>query len=313
MIPSRFPLWVLLLPLFLLSACSTSGGARYALTADPTAIASGEEEKAEAEENEPLDAWLQALTYRSPDYELGPPPQRNTQLREALKTAFELHGTPYRFGGTSETGLDCSGLVWVSFASVGIKLPRTSQEQFYATERIGRDELQAGDLVFFKTGRSKRRQVDHVGIYIGNGQFLHAPRRGKEVTVASLDESYWTQRFVGAGRVPESAQPKALDAIASARNRSDDAAPPATASKTASQRTASAVSATTKSKQRSSVTAVSVPKRAAKAVSASPQPAPKKKAVGSAAPSAQKKPKPAKQTAPTPKSTVKHDGAIAAR
>ncbi|WP_217125348.1 C40 family peptidase [Hydrogenophilus thiooxidans] len=200
-------LLALLGALFTLSACSTVGNNRSWLSAEPYTVASenaseeAEENGEEAEENDALDGWLQALAYRSPNYgfEL---PQRENRLREALKTAFDLQGTPYRSGGTSAQGLDCSGLVWVAFASAGIKLPRSSQEQFHATERITREALRPGDLVFFKTGRNKKRAVDHVGIYIGNDQFLHAPRRGKEVTVASMNEAYWTARFVGAGRVP---------------------------------------------------------------------------------------------------------------
>lgn len=201
------PLLALLAALLTLSACSTVGNNRSWLSAEPYTVATqdaseeAQENEEKEEESDALDGWLQALAYRSPNYgfEL---PQRENRLREALKTAFELQGTPYRLGGTDAQGLDCSGLVWVAFASAGIKLPRTSQEQFHATERIARDALRAGDLVFFKTGRNKKRSVDHVGIYIGNGQFLHAPRRGKAVTVASMDEAYWTNRFVGAGRVP---------------------------------------------------------------------------------------------------------------
>ncbi len=215
-----FPLPPLLLVALLLSGCVTTGGENlFSLwgKGTPSAVASGgatsPEEEEEEEGEEPLDAWLQALTYRSPDYGLQPPERKRT-LSEALKTAFELHGTPYRFGGKSEEGLDCSGLVWLSFASAGIKLPRSSQEQFFATERIGRNDLRPGDLVFFKTGRTKKRAVDHVGIYIGNNQFLHAPRRGKPVSVASLDEQYWTQRYVGAGRVPAEGGDRATLALA---------------------------------------------------------------------------------------------------
>ncbi len=164
-------------------------------------ITPDDEDDEEEEGNNPLDGWLQAYLYRSPDYQLTLPQRRN-RLSEALKTAFDLRGTLYRMGGASEQGLDCSGLVWVSFASAGIRLPRTSQEQFHATERVGRDALQPGDLVFFKTGRSKKREIDHVGIYVGNGKFLHAPRRGKAVSLASLSESYWDSRYRGAGRVP---------------------------------------------------------------------------------------------------------------
>lgn len=212
--------------LFILSGCAATGGGAPLLLSgffdrlgsetgqptlsgqaiDPRAVPIGEGKEAEEgdeekEEDEPLDGWLQAYLYRSPSYQLSLP-ERPNRLREALKTAFELRGTSYRAGGISEQGLDCSGLVSVSFASAGIKLPRTSEEQFHATERIARDALKPGDLVFFKTGRNKKRAIDHVGIYVGNGQFLHAPRQGKTVSLASLADDYWQRRYRGAGRVP---------------------------------------------------------------------------------------------------------------
>lgn len=109
-------------------------------------------------------------------------------------------GVPYRLGGTSaETGFDCSGFVRAMFQqTLGTLLPRTSAEQAAATDKIKKDELRPGDLVFFNT---MRRAYSHVGIYLGEGKFIHAPRTGAEVRVESMNVSYWQRRFDGARRV----------------------------------------------------------------------------------------------------------------
>ena len=113
-----------------------------------------------------------------------------------VETAQRMLGTPYRSGGGSPRGFDCSGLVSYSYARAGIALPRTAAEQFAAAKAIGPRELQPGDLVFFKiNGRS----VSHVGIYIGQGRFVHAPGSGKLVSLESLDNPYWRQRIIAAG------------------------------------------------------------------------------------------------------------------
>ena len=109
-------------------------------------------------------------------------------------------GVKYRYGGTSPgRGFDCSGLVQYSHKAAGIKLPRTTGQQFKAAKRISRRYLKAGDLVFFKTAIS--RAVSHVGIYLGNNKFIHAPSSGKRVKISSMKEKYWRKRFTGAGRV----------------------------------------------------------------------------------------------------------------
>lgn len=106
----------------------------------------------------------------------------------------------YRWGGsTPRSGFDCSGLTYYAFKSVNIKLPRTARAQYKHTKRIPLAKLQAGDLIFFHTRRTRAR-VNHVGIYLGGGKFIHAPRRGKRVSVAKLSK-YWRRKAVGAGRV----------------------------------------------------------------------------------------------------------------
>lgn len=129
-----------------------------------------------------------------------PAESASSRVQDALKRAFSLLGTPYRWGGTSpDTGFDCSGLVGYVFRTIGIDLPRVSREMAGSgTPVTSRDALAKGDLVFF--GRNGAR-IDHVGIYIGDGKFLHAPRTGRDVTVSSLTTGYWSQKFLQARRV----------------------------------------------------------------------------------------------------------------
>ena len=120
-------------------------------------------------------------------------------VQTLLKRALALLGTPYRWGGTATNGFDCSGLVGYVFKSaLGIELPRVSRDMAHAGQRVDRSSLTAGDIVFFKV---HGKRVDHVGIYVGNGQFLHAPRTGKDVMVSRLDEGYWSGKFMEARRV----------------------------------------------------------------------------------------------------------------
>ena len=119
---------------------------------------------------------------------------------ELVMQAMGLLGVPYKLGGTSEEkGFDCSGFVRYMFEkSVGLVLPRRAEEQAKVTEEISRSELKPGDLVFFNT---LKRTFSHVGIYVGDGKFIHAPRPGKAVRVDDMREAYWQQRFNGARRV----------------------------------------------------------------------------------------------------------------
>lgn len=113
--------------------------------------------------------------------------------------ALQLRDIRYRRGGrVPATGFDCSGFVHYVFANVlGLDLPSDSASQFSSGEKIARAEMQAGDLVFFRT---HGKHVSHVGIYLGDGQFIHAPTTGERVKVSSLGESYWSRRFAGARR-----------------------------------------------------------------------------------------------------------------
>ena len=108
-------------------------------------------------------------------------------------------GVPYAFGGCSKSGIDCSCLVQRVFESLGINLPRTAADQYAATIRVGRDQLQPGDLVFF--ANTYMPGVSHVGIYIGGGQQVNAPTEGQAVSIQPVFDGYWGAHYFGAGRV----------------------------------------------------------------------------------------------------------------
>lgn len=126
---------------------------------------------------------------------------------ELILNAMGFLGVPYKRGGSSETsGFDCSGFVRTTYErTLGLVLPRRAAEQAEATTPIKKEELRPGDLVFFNT---MRRTFSHVGIYLGEGKFIHAPRAGAKVRVEDMRQAYWTQRFNGARRVEASQSDK---------------------------------------------------------------------------------------------------------
>nr|WP_159015396.1 C40 family peptidase [Lysobacter profundi] len=126
-------------------------------------------------------------------------PEQGSRIQSLLQHALALLGTPYRWGGTGADGFDCSGLVgYVFHSALGIELPRVSRDMATTGELItDRAKLSPGDLVFF----GHRGRVSHVGIYVGEGRFLHAPRTGRDVTVSSLDSGYWSNKYLEARRV----------------------------------------------------------------------------------------------------------------
>jgi cell wall-associated NlpC family hydrolase len=120
--------------------------------------------------------------------------------QDAIDQAVDLLGIRYRRGGSSpEAGFDCSGFVSHVFAEgLGLVLPRSSKEMSQAGAAINRDQIRPGDLVFFDT---MRKAFSHVGIYLGDNQFVHAPRSGGRVRIEDLRQTYWAKRFNGARRV----------------------------------------------------------------------------------------------------------------
>jgi len=119
---------------------------------------------------------------------------------ELVVNAMGFLGVPYRRGGNNaETGFDCSGFVRAMYEqTVGLVLPRRADQQAAATQTIDKQELQPGDLVFFNT---MRHAFSHVGIYVGDGKFIHSPRTGSQIRVEDMRDSYWQRRFDGARRV----------------------------------------------------------------------------------------------------------------
>ncbi|WP_295238560.1 NlpC/P60 family protein [Veillonella sp.] len=118
-------------------------------------------------------------------------------VRTILKEAESYSGVPYLFGGTTPKGFDCSGYVRYVFAKSGITLPRSADEQYTVGQKIGKHNLQPGDLVFFQT---YEQGVSHSGIYIGEGKFISATS-SRGVTVANINDGYWGERYIGAKRV----------------------------------------------------------------------------------------------------------------
>ncbi len=114
-----------------------------------------------------------------------------------VEHAREMLGIPYLYGGDSPQGFDCSGLVSYAYQQAGIEVPRTSSDQYRYAQKVPLHSLLPGDLLFFRLQPPK---VSHVAIYDRDGRFIHAPSSGKEVSYASLDNPYWREHLLGAGR-----------------------------------------------------------------------------------------------------------------
>jgi cell wall-associated NlpC family hydrolase len=125
---------------------------------------------------------------------VGIPTEEASGARVA-ELAARFVGTPYRYGGAAPGGFDCSGLVWYVHRELGIAVPRTAADQRAAARPVPRDALLPGDLVFFYTPQ------DHVGIYLGGGEFVHAPATGRTVSRARIDSPYFILAFAGGGRL----------------------------------------------------------------------------------------------------------------
>ena len=127
-----------------------------------------------------------------------PQPESIETRGPIAKLALSMVGTPYRYGGADpSTGFDCSGLVYYSFTSNGHIVPRTSQAQYGAARIIPLAEAAEGDLLFFRD----QEKLSHVGIYLGDGEFVHAPSTGDSVRVARIDSPYYQLHLIAVGRL----------------------------------------------------------------------------------------------------------------
>lgn len=126
----------------------------------------------------------------------GVPRVQNSEATHILDIANQYIGVPYVFGGSTPSGFDCSGFTRYVYSAAGIDLPRAADEQYDVGESVSMANLEPGDLVFFSTYEAG---ISHVGIYIGNHQFINAASDG--VSVSDMDSSYWSSRYVGAKRI----------------------------------------------------------------------------------------------------------------
>jgi NlpC/P60 family len=126
---------------------------------------------------------------------------------EVVRVAETWKGVPYRWGGASRAGVDCSGLVMLVFAHFGVQLPHNAQLQYNAVPHIHDDRLQPGDLVFFSQTYPSSEWITHVGIYVGDGLQINAPTEGQVVSVQPVFSGFWGAHYSGAGRVPLPSRP----------------------------------------------------------------------------------------------------------
>jgi len=144
-----------------------------------------------------VDGIVGSATYKALMNKEMPPNRSQNVVRNILRAAYSVVGTPYVFGGTSPYGFDCSGFTQYAFARAGVHLPRMADEQFYYGKRVSMSQLRAGDLIFYTTYEPG---ASHVGIYVGNGNFIHAGC-STGVTVSSAFTGYWGARYYGACRI----------------------------------------------------------------------------------------------------------------
>lgn len=119
-----------------------------------------------------------------------------TTGERAVHIALRQVGVPYQYGGQSPSGFDCSGLVHYSYSQAGVAVARTTGQLWSSTTPVAREDIRKGDLLFF----SINGKMQHVGLYIGNGQFVHAPSTGRVVSVETLSSTYYRNAFLRAGR-----------------------------------------------------------------------------------------------------------------
>lgn len=190
---------LLLLSSLVLAGCATNSQNQHA---DSSMLIRAERDHYLAQtQSDPLGAYL---ANREQSYAHGTSAKSTSAL---ASTALSVLGIKYRYGGeTPDTGFDCSGLVsYAAEKSLGLKLPRQSAQMARLGTSVKRNELKKGDLVFFNT---RGRRFSHVGIYLGDRKFVHAPRTGSVVRIESMDIAYWQKRYNGARRLAVNTAPK---------------------------------------------------------------------------------------------------------
>ena len=125
-----------------------------------------------------------------------PRSKSRTVGEKAAAVALRQIGVPYVYGGSTEQGFDCSGLVQYAYAGAGRRIPRTTAEQWRQLTPVRNGEMRVGDLLFFRIGGS----VSHVGLYLGSERFVHAPSSGRQVSIESLDSDFYRRALVRGGR-----------------------------------------------------------------------------------------------------------------
>lgn len=142
-------------------------------------------------------ALLSAGCASQPDTRPAAQPASHTHAADqAVSVAMQQVGVPYRYGGASPRGFDCSGLVFYAYSKVGQPVPRTTATLWAQTQPVARGDLRAGDILFFRIAG----KMSHVGLYLGDDQFVHAPSSGKVVAVASLRSDFYRSALIRAGR-----------------------------------------------------------------------------------------------------------------
>ena len=160
--------------------------------------------------NSPLEGWVAGWLVNvegrsaasAPQGSVGAPkgdPKSGMPGNRIVATAMKYLGRPYHFGGTSAAGFDCSGFVYHVMAELGKRLPRRGRDMISAGSAVSRENMQAGDVIFFVN--TYRRGISHVGIYLGADKFIHASSAGGSVIVTPLSKSYYSDRFCGARRM----------------------------------------------------------------------------------------------------------------
>ncbi len=144
-----------------------------------------------------LVAFLLALAACGSDAALRQAGAEDSPGHRAALAALAQVGAPYRYGGQSPRGFDCSGLVHFAYLEAGVSVPRTTKQLWSAADTIDGDELQAGDLLFFRIDG----KMSHVGMYLGERRFVHAPQSGRTVAVASLEMPFYRQALIRTARI----------------------------------------------------------------------------------------------------------------